>query len=373
MPQYEDLRLRNAGAYQDTDIYELSSQQFTNRYHILSHSDSRALMAYPEVVGFVAYQALLAPTAAGLQYLQDRGLGRNLDILTILRGGLNYPLEEACSRCREPFWVSDIHFLSCERKIETRLVDGITERVITGLEIKYEKIRPGRDRILAIGDILATGDTFRFCLDHFLEAFRSAGGSLRRLVFFTVGGMRALPLMEAYAERMRGWWPDFEGVDVFFFEGMFTIYGDKGVSGINTPDIDFGWLGGVVSPDFRRYVVERPPYVLLEKCIIYDGGARRYEIPVHFEEVLEYWEGILARADRIDPAALVAEKLGHAGGLDYSQWLEATHLQEITFADLEGLWRKEMRLIEEACSWDLGDIARRKIASVKSIQSLYEK
>ena len=34
---------------------------------------------------------------------------------------------------------------------------------------------------------------------------------------------------------------------------------------------------------------------LFEKCIIYDGGARRYEIHEHVEEVLEFWEGIKER------------------------------------------------------------------------------
>ena len=363
-PYCEDMRLRSVGACRDTNIYELLSPQVKNRYFILSHPDSRALMAYPEVVGYSAYQALLPPATAGLQFLQDQGLGRNIDIMTILRGGLNYPLEEAASRCEDKFRIRAIHFLSCERKIENH--------VINGLEIKYEKVLPAPDRVLAIGDILATGDTFRYCLDHFLELFRSGGGSIRRLVFFTVGGTRAIPLMESYAARMREWWPGFEGIDVFFFEGMFTIYEDKGVSGVNLPFIDFGWKGGVVSPDFRRYVLDRPPYVILEKCIIYDGGARRYELPLHFEEVLEYWEGLLARAELVDPVALAAEKLGHGAGLSYDEWKEVTGFQPLEYPDLEGLWRKEEQVLAEAKAWDLAAIARQKIASVKSIQTLYE-
>ena len=359
-----DMRLRTIGAIRDTNIYELQSPQLINRYYILSDPDSRALMAYPEVVGYPCYQALLPATTAGLQFLQDRGLGRAVDILTILRGGLNYPLEEAANRCRDHYHIRDIHFLSCERKI--------VDHVIQGLEIKYEKIRPSQDRVLMIGDILATGDTFRFCLDHFMQVFRSGGGSLRRLVFFTVGGTRAVTLMESYAARFREWFPGFEGIDCFFFEGMFTVYEDKGVSGVNLPHIDFGWKGGVVSPDFRRYVLGKQPCVLLEKCIIYDGGARRYELPLHFDEVLEYWEGVRDRASLIDPIELVAEKLGHGGPLSFEKWKEVTCFQELESPDLEGLWRKEMSLLEEAVHWDLKTIAERKIASVKSIQMLYE-
>ena len=89
---------------------------------------------------------------------------------------------------------------------------------------------------------------------------------------------------------------------------FFSCYeeGDKGVSGINRALIDFYWKGGIVAPEFRRQTLsmQNP---LFEKCTIYDGGARRYEIHEHIEEVLEFWNGILARADKIDKQALLEE------------------------------------------------------------------
>ena len=356
------FRLRTVGPYRETEVYELTAPQLSNRYYILSYPESRSLMGYPEVVAFDARHALLIPTEDAFRFLMERGLSGNLDILTILRGGLNYPIDEACWRCGIP--VCENHFISCERLIEDHEIKGLT--------IKYEKLRPARDRVLAIGDILATGDTFRYCLDRFIEAFDAGGGSLKRLIFFTIGGTRAVGLMEEYAAKMRALWPGFEGVDCFFYEGMFTVYEDKGVSGINLPCIDFGWKGGVVSPDFRRFIASRPQ-LLYERCIIYDGGARRYEVPLHFEEVLGYWEEFRERAERIDPVALTQEKLGYAGPLSFPAWKEATHFQELAFSGLEELWRAESRLLEEASGLDLKALAERRIASVKSIQSLYEK
>ena len=370
--RFKGLSILNVTNVGSTSIYRLDCPSFSNRYFILSHPDSCRLMAYPEVVGYDAYRALLPSTVAALQWLRDEGMDSRIDILTILRGGLNYPIEEACSSCKTPLTVRDMHFLSCERKIETQWAGGVPYRVITGLEIKYEKIRPNRDSVLAIGDILATGDTFRYCMDHFLKVFHDGGGTLKRLVFFTIGGTRAVEIMEGYAKRMKELFPGFEGIDCFFYEGMFTVYEDSGVSGINTANIDFGWNGGAVSPDFRRYVLDRPPYVLLEKCIIYDGGARRYEIPLHFEEVLEYWEAIQARAGSIDTVRLVGEKLGYPGPLDFETWKEVTCLKGVEFDDLEGLWKSETALFEKAVSWDPGQIACEKIASVKSVQSLYK-
>ena len=315
--------------------------------------------AFPEIIGFPCYTALLDEMVDALNYLRSNGLGEDIDIFTILRGGLNYPLEEAAFRCG--MRVRDMHFVSSERVAENH--------VIKGLEIKYDKIHPTRDRVLAVGDILATGDTFRYCFEHLMRKFLQEGGSIRRILFFTIGGTRAFRLMEELSTKLSAIFAGFEGIDCFFFEGAFTVYEDKGVSGINHPDIDFGWKGGVVAPEFRRFIVQEHPEALLEKCIIYDGGARRYQLPVHFEEVLEYWEGILERSDRIDARALLEEKLGYTGPVEFEDWLDITHLRGLK--NLEPLWADEQALLQRDI--DLHDLAARRIASIKNLKLQYEK
>ncbi len=355
-----DVSLRFVGLHYETSLYELQGPHFTNRYYILSGSGTRQLMAFPEVVGFDSYLSMLPATVAALRLLFP-GSGGDVDILTILRGGLNYPVEEACAR--NGIRVRDIHFVSCERIIE--------DHIITGLDIKYEKIRVTRDRTLVIGDIIATGDTLRLCLSQVVDRFRRRGGSIRKIIFFTIGGTRAIDLMEKMTGEIRAVFPDFEGFESFFYEGVFTVYEDKGVSGINVPDIDFGWKGGVIAPEFRRFVLGHP-YALLEKCIIYDGGARRYEIPVHFHEALEYWEGLWGRADRIDPEKLVAEKLGYDRPLSYGEWLEVTHFQELPETGLLDLWNEETALLENASALSLETIAMQRINSITTILQQYE-
>ena len=355
----EGSSLRPADLSGDTSIYELRVPQLSNRYYLLSGPGSRALEAFPEIVGFPCYTALLDEMITALRYLRDNGLGEDLDIFTILRGGLNYPLEEAAFRCG--MRVRDMHFVSSERVAENH--------VIKGLEIKYDKIHPTRDRVLAVGDILATGDTFRYCFEHLMRKFLQEGGSIRRILFFTIGGTRAFRLMEELSTKLSAIFAGFEGIDCFFFEGAFTVYEDKGVSGINHPDIDFGWKDGVVTPEFRRFIVQEHPEALLEKCIIYDGGARRYQLPVHFEEVLEYWEGILERSDRIDARALLEENLGYAGPVEFEDWLDITHLRGLK--NLEALWADEQALLERDI--DLHNLAARRIASINNLKQQYEK
>ena len=351
--------LRFAGLLDETSLYELHSPQFRNRYYLLSGPGSRALEAFPEIIGYPCYTALLDETVAALRYLADKGLGNDLDIFTILRGGLNYPLEESAFRCG--LHVRDMHFVSCERVAENH--------VIKGLKIKYDKIYSSRDRVLAVGDILATGDTFRYCFEHLMRKFLQEGGSIRRIIFFTIGGTNAFRLMEELSAKLSAIFAGFEGIDCFFFEGAFTVYEDKGVSGINHPDIDFGWKDGVVTPEFRRYIVLEHPDALLEKCIIYDGGARRYQLPVHFEEVLEYWEGIRERAGRIDVVALLEEKLGYVGPVEFEDWLDITHLRGLE--GLGDLWAAEQTLLQRRI--DLKALAERRIASINHLKQQYEK
>ena len=357
----QDASLLYVGSAQDTNIYGLQAPELGNHYYVVSAPGTRRLMAFPEVVGYDSYLSMLPATTDALRHRYSQGGEEDVDILTILRGGLNYPIEEACYR--SGIRVRDIHFVSCERIIE--------DHVITGLEIKYEKLRVKKDCTLVIGDIIATGDTLRLCLDQVVDRFRRRGGSIRKIVFFTIGGTHAIDLMEKKADEIRLIFPAFEGFECYFYEGIFTVYTDKGATGINVPDIDFGWKGGIVSPEFRRYVLDHP-YALLEKCIIYDGGARRYEIPVHFHEALEYWEGVLERADRIDPVRLVGEKLGYEKPLSYEDWLRVTHLGGLKDESLQKLWADETHLLENAAALSIETIALQRMNAITALLDKYE-
>ena len=340
----------------ETGFYKLAGDSFLNNYFIISGAGTRELMASPLVVGFDSYKAMLGSTVAALEQLKLLGPGifsGGVNILTILRGGLNYPIEEACSRCGVK--VTDMSFISCERIIS----DG----VITGLDVRYEKLHTEPDCTLVIGDIIASGQTLKLCLKHVVDRFRQKGHNIRKIVFFTVGGTRAVSLMEEATREIRGFWPGFEGFDCVFYEGMFTVYEDHGVTGVNTPDIDFGWKGGTIAPEFRKYILDYTyAPALLEKCIIYDGGARRYEIDQHYQEVMEYWTSLRDAAPRSCTASLVAEKLGYESA-GYSEWLELNHYPHD--ASLEGLYEQERGYASELAAEPLVEICERRLAQLE--------
>lgn len=348
-----NTRLKRVPSEHHASFYRLQTEGLHNEYYIISSEGTRRLMSSPEVVGYESYLAMQSSTTAALRSLFRKQKQEKVDILTILRGGLNYPLEECCYKAG--LKVPNMNFISCERTIK----DG----VITGLDIKYEKLHIAKGVTMMIGDIIATGDTLRMCLHEVVDFFYQHGGSIKRIIFFTIGGTKAIEVMEDLAGHLRERFPEFECFQCVFYEGIFTIYQDKGVTGVNVPEIDFGWKGGVISPEFRHYMLSYSENALYEKCIIYDGGARRYEIPVHYEEVIGYWKDLLAVADKANFQSFIAEKIGYERNISYEDWLNVTYFNGLN--NLRPLYLQERAFVARASRRKLKDICRQRIREVK--------
>ena len=331
--------------------YRLEGENYVNEYYVTSEAETRKLLNTPEIVGYEVYNCLIPSTSQMLYYLKEQKKVTTANILSILRGALNYPLEESCYR--EHIRVHDISFLSSERVF--------VEEEIAGLEIKYSKLTMVPDSTLLIGDIIASGETLIHCLRYVTDFYRSHGAKLRNIIIFTIGGTKGIEILEKLTQEIREFWPEFEGFITIYYEGIFSTYQDKGVSGINLPDVDFYWKDGIVAPEFRRETLSMCS-PLFEKCIIYDGGARRYEIHEHVEEVLAFWEGILKRADQIDFEELLAEKLGHALEISYEDWIAVNHYQKIRRADTRWLYQQERGYIESVRGMSLRELAEQRIA-----------
>lgn len=331
--------------------YRLEGENYVNEYYVTSEAETRKLLNTPEIVGYEVYNCLIPSTSQMLYYLKEQKKVTTANILSILRGALNYPLEESCYR--EHIRVHDISFLSSERVF--------VKEEIAGLEIKYSKLTMVPDSTLLIGDIIASGETLIHCLRYVTDFYRSHGAKLRNIIIFTIGGTKGIEILEKLTQEIREFWPEFEGFITIYYEGIFSTYQDKGVSGINLPDVDFYWKDGIVAPEFRRETLSMCS-PLFEKCIIYDGGARRYEIHEHVEEVLAFWEGILKRADQIDFEELLAEKLGHALEISYEDWIAVNHYQKIRRADTRWLYQQERGYIESVRGMSLKELAEQRIA-----------
>ena len=170
----ESASLQMVSRSEGVSLYRLDAPKTLNRYFITSYEGSRRLMMQPEEVGFQTYLDTMPPTAEAMKYFRKQGLCDSVDILTILRGGLNYSIEESCFRAGVQ--VDNINFLSCERIIKNK--------EIVGLDIKYQKYNIVNNGTMVIGDIIASGDTLKLCLQYILDKYRKRGAKLRRIIFF---------------------------------------------------------------------------------------------------------------------------------------------------------------------------------------------
>ena len=162
MKNWEDVKIAPEFNEQGVACYRLTGADFLNEYYIISEAETRKLLNTPEIVGYEVYNCLISSTSQMLYYLKEQKKVTTANILSILRGALNYPLEESCYR--EHIRVHDISFLSSERVFENE--------EIAGLEIKYSKLTMVPDSTLMIGDIIASADPLPALCDRFLPRAR---------------------------------------------------------------------------------------------------------------------------------------------------------------------------------------------------------
>lgn len=358
--KFEGVNLATEFTHKKATLYRLDAPKLTNKYYIVTSESTRRLLNSPEVVGFECYDCMCNPTKVVLSHFNKKGLIKHANILTILRGGLNYPLEECCYRVG--IQVTDMGFLSCER-----VFHGDT---IAGLDIRYKKLSIIDGSSLVIGDIIATGDTLVKCMKHVVKEYRDAGKTLRNIIFFTIGGNRGVTVLEKLTEELREIWPEFEGFHCVYHEGIFSTYNDKGVTGVNLPDVDFYWKDSILAPEYREQTLNDDE-AIFEKCTIYDGGARRYQIPEHYEEVVQYWEGILNVATKTDFKNFLDEKFGYVTPLDYESWVAHNHYSKLPHWLNVKLFEQECEFLKRAHTRSLTEIATRRLREFNAALSDY--
>mgnify|MGYP007069014006 FL=1 len=186
---WKDVQIVPEFCDQGVDCYRLEGGHFLNEYYIVSEAETRKLMNHPEVVGYEVYASLVTATSQMMYYLKEKKKITSANILSILRGALNYPLEESCYK--EHIRVHDISFMSSERVFENG--------EMTGLEIKYCKLATVPNSTLLIGDIIASGETLVNCLRYVIDYYRKQGTKLRNIVLFTIGGTQGVVKAEMVA------------------------------------------------------------------------------------------------------------------------------------------------------------------------------
>lgn len=229
----------------------------------------------------------------------DLGLvERETVVVNILRGGLNFGLREALHEAHG--WnVHATSFLSAQRAKSAEGDDWhITENA-------YRKFPlPRNDTSLVIGDVVATGTSLAYALDTLVENAQKMSAGLKRIIFFTFGGPKALEVLEAVDEKCRGLFPNYEGTALIYLEGQFTVPDRSTPLSVKLPGTDLLRYGATMSAAFVESQYEDPAFPL-ERCVIYDAGSRAFAPEEYISDVLGYWQQVKALAQ----AGMTYEKL----------------------------------------------------------------
>lgn len=329
----------------DSTIYRIGEE---NAF-IVSHSSTRELLCNPEVVGYNIPQKLLLPIKDSLLYLNKIIFLNNINIVNILRGGLNFPIEEAC--CDIGIDINEISFLTSERIF--------LDNKVSRIESKYQKIANVPNSTIIIGDIIASGETFYNTIKYLVEKYVYNNNKICKIVVFTIGTKNTVDLIHKLEYKLKERWPDFQGIYAVFFEAVFTTYTSCGITKLNLPYVDFTFKNGILAPEYRQDLYERL-HVLFEKCAIYDGGARRFEKNIHIKDIVHYWKKLCSLSDNINIKEFYSEKIGYGFNGSFPglfEWIKHNNYEELNEVESANLYHFEKSHYEQLQHFNVYDIA----------------
>jgi len=263
--------------------YRIVPYKKIQRY-VVSTPHTREILNKPEIFGFEFITKLRCGVYETLKLFSqfDKYGDKNISVLHFLRGGLNFGLLNMLYNAYG-FKRACASFITSQRykKHENWFIK----------DDQYRKFALPEDATIFIGDVIATGTT----LDNGLEILRqqclNEGKNIRRLVMMTIGCEMAERILAKYHSVFKNNF-DYEETILIYFEGRFLVPQSKDDFTACIPGTDLIKKGALLAPEFEKSQNGKITYPL-ERCVVYDVGARAYEYAVHINDVIEYWKKLL--------------------------------------------------------------------------------
>jgi len=261
---------------------------------VASTAETRAICNDPFVLGMNYTDRLRAASAKVLTQLSAakvfKGSEQSTQVLTILRGGLNFQLREALG---DAFgWSAHSSwFISAQRRLQS---ETSTDWEI--VEDSYVKMHNQPEVDVVFGDVVATGTSLR----HGLEKIRSSLSDkmrCRSVTFFTIGAAVSGDCVEHWRKEVQKELGQEVACSVVYFEGVFGVAHAGTPVSIKLDGTDLLRRDGWMAPEFIASQYENPAFPL-ERCTIYDAGSRAFHVPEYLEDVRDYWELVSKQADQ---------------------------------------------------------------------------
>ncbi|MBQ8098934.1 MAG: hypothetical protein IJ244_05365 [Bacteroidaceae bacterium] len=256
---------------------------------IASTPQTRSISNDPTVAG-LHYTRMLQQACSVILKHYDFGLQeREVVVLNILRGALNFGLRDALADAYGWFR-HNTSFISAQRARDDKDSESwhITEK-------GYKKIFFPQLCSLVMGDVVATGTSLQFAMHEIVKVAVEQKVQLRHIVFFTYGGEKAEQIFEEIDNKCRFLFAKYEQTYVIYLEGRFTVPVLNTPLSIRLTGTDLLRYHALMAPEFVESQYESPSYPL-ERCTIYDAGSRAFWIPEYVDDVESYWHQTLELA-----------------------------------------------------------------------------
>ncbi|HLD29673.1 MAG TPA: hypothetical protein VJC03_04980 [bacterium] len=278
--------------------------------YVVSTPESARLLNHPEIYGFEYIHIL----REGMKRILGDSIFRKIfsvlddsqtTVLHFLRGGLNFGLLDLLYRVYG-FTRHSASFMTSQR-YKTR----------AHWKIKMDQYRKfvlhPRMNIFS-GDVVATGTTLENGLAIIHRLLKKNHYCLANFIFFTVGGKETEAILLRYFKKYREL---YKGVRFFliYLEGQFHLVEKKNEFRICIPETDLVRKGALLTPEFEKSAYASL-YPALERCVVYDVGARAFHYQEHLEDVTGYWKSVSKLPLTVEEALLERWPGEHYTGLE---------------------------------------------------------
>jgi hypoxanthine-guanine phosphoribosyltransferase len=362
-------KLNQVARNSDVSLYELLSDTGLEIF-LASTPNMRYLLTSPESCGITFQKQMskaIKDVMTVIYQLEDRPISKILsyspiDILYILRGGLNFNLHINLSEVTGSF--AEVSFLSSQR------LDS--EEGFKIGESSYQKWSIQDSSLLCVGDICATGTTLKHTLDSALARYAIEEKKPRWLLVVTIGTSQLIQELVKYKEDLaRVEPPHFEGLTVVFLEGIFHLYvRETFLSNTHLPFTDFFRKSTPCTFQFEDVSLSNP-ICFLERCAIYDGGSRAFEPKLYLNNLCRYWNTLRNQSSNLDLIKLLELK---SNLMDYrfsfDQWLGTKPWWErMDTQELQHLHQKGRDAVDYLLSKSLATLCEERLQVLPKVEN----
>lgn len=247
---------------------------------------SRDFLNRPEVFGCRFTNALRRAITLALKHFPEREAIAGLDpekisVLHFLRSGLNFSIRDGLYDAFR-FNTQLSSFLTSQRQRDQYGRWYIKDD-------QYRKLEIPDGVSFFIGEIVATGVTVENGFDIIFRQAKNLGREVENIFFFTIGCHKIEKTLRNYDGLFRSAFPGYQNTFLIYLEGKFHLADSKTRVAVKLQGTDLMRSPALLAPEFELSQL-RSLAPSLERCVVYDGGARAFNVPEYLEDVRSYWE-----------------------------------------------------------------------------------